>query len=432
MGIYDSLEAIRAEIDKCMKCGNCQAVCPIYKETRKEAGVARGKIRLIKHLLETGEATPELGEKLSLCLTCKACNANCPCGVKFDRIIMAARSELVRKKGLPLVKKAIFGTLKRRAIFRLGIKSGATFQSLIFKKHPQKNAGSVRFPIGLDAKRIVPSLASKSLLESVSEINKVAGKPKMRVAFYTGCMTNFIYTDLGKATINVLLANKVEVVVPKAQHCCGIPVLAHGDAKTAKEMAKSNIDIVLNAKVDAIITSCATCGHTWKKEYRDLLKDDPAYAEKVKEVVSKFYDITEFLVNIIKFDRKKLGKVNTKVTYHDPCHLVRGQGIKNEPREIIKAIPGVEFVEMKAPDRCCGGAGSFSLTHYDLSMDIHSKKADDIKQTNTQQVLTSCPGCRMQLEDGINMFSMSHPVQHVVQLLDQSYQVKQKNGKMVG
>jgi len=425
MTIYDSLDAVKAELANCMKCGNCQEVCPIYIEEKKEAAVARGKIKLVEAVLKGDlEYTKGFEDKLALCLTCKACNEKCPCGVKVDKIILGTRAAIVKNRGLHPMKKMIFGTLKRPGLFNFGIKTGGKFQGLVFKKHKSLHGAYPRFPFGLDLRRIIPPLATTPLRDQVPEVVKV-DNPVKRVAFFTGCTMNFIYVDAGKAVIDVLKKNNVEVVIPKDQHCCSMPIIAHGDAATAKEMAKSHVDIFSKLDVDAIITACGSCGLTFQRHYLELLEDDPEYYAKAQKVAEKIIDISDFIVKVIGLDKSKLGPLNMKVTYHDPCHLNRGMGVKSTPREVLKSIPGLELIEMKNADRCCGSAGSFSLTHYDLSMAIHKHKIEAIRATKADAVVTGCGACIMQITDGMNRFDLNLPIYHTVEILAKSYAAKE-------
>jgi len=425
MSYFDSLREIQGELNKCMKCGNCQAVCPLYKELKSEAVVARGKISLIEAVLDKYLIITEgFKRRMDMCLMCKACTANCPSGVKVDAIIMAARVAATREKGLSLVKRVVFSALSRPRLFEVGIKTGKHFQGLAFKRLPERNGGHPRFPIGLGRRRVVPLLARKPLKDELPQLCKVT-KPKMTVAFFMGCTINYIYTDIGKSVVSVLNKNNIDVNIPYSQHCCGTPIFTSGDIDTAREMAKSNIDILLNANADAIITACATCGGALKREYPMLLSEDRnGYAEKARKLSEKVYDIAQFLVDVIDFKTVKMHPVDRRVTYHDPCHLNRTLGVYRQPREIIMSIPGVEWREMNNPDRCCGGAGSFSLTHYDISMTVHRHKAEDIRGTGADTVLTGCPACRMQLEDGIKRYGLSQDVMHTVELLNMSYMGK--------
>ena len=424
MSIYDGLKEIEEELMKCMKCGNCQAVCPIYKETRAEASVARGKLKLAEAILK-GEIgyTPGIAKRFDLCLTCEACSANCPCGVKVHEVILAARAELARQKGLPTAKKAAFNLLRHPKLFDLGLRMGGKFQGLAFKR--KKKGMSPRFPIGLESRRVLPSLAEKPLKSLIPEESKVK-QPRRKVAFFSGCVTNYIYTSVGQAVVEVLNYNDIDVIFPKEQHCCGAPALINGDVECAREMAKSHVDLFSNLDVEAIITICGTCGESFKEKYSQLLEKDPVYAAKAKAIGQKTYDISEYLVDVLKVDFSKLGPVDMTFTYHEPCHLGRGLGITRQPLEILQNIPGLIYKPLKAPNRCCGGAGSFSLTNYPMSYQILGKKLEDITGTGADTVITGCGSCRMQLEDGLAQEKMSQDVMHIIEVVHKAYQNRQQ------
>ncbi len=426
MGIYNSLDSVRDYVIKCMKCGNCQAVCPIFKETFREVGVARGKISLVETLLDGKmEMTEGLADRFSLCTTCMACNVICPNAVPVDKIVLAARAEAVRKKGLHPVKNVIFKTLKRQKLFDFGLKTGSVFQGVALKRVPGKDYGArLRLDVGIGKDRVFPNLAAKTLRTEYQHVK--VSEPKMKVGFFTGCMINYFYTDMGKAVIDVLKENNVEVVLPSDQGCCGIPAAVNGDVGSAIALAKRNLKAFDEAGVDAVVIACSSCGGSWKHNYSELFADDAAMKELADRWAGKTYDINEFLIKIVPFKRKGLGRVDRKVTYHDPCHLNRGQKIKTEPREILQSIPGIQLIEMSDPGRCCGMAGSFSLVHPDLSLKISDKKIADIATTNTDTVATACPACRMQLASGVINAGLGQNVVHVVQLLAESYRTGQK------
>lgn len=431
MSVYDSLDSITEELRKCMKCGNCQAVCPIYKESRQEVGAARGKISLIEFIL-SGEIdmTKGLSERLSLCTTCNACSNNCPCGVRFDKIILAGRAEAVRKQGMHPVKKIAFTALKMQRMFDFGLKAGSIFQSVALKHIPNRHSklARMRVDIGIGKDKVFPMLPKKTLRSEFPEVIKVKN-PKMRVAFFTGCMINYFYTDIGRAVIEVLTENDIEVVIPKFQACCGIPASVNGDANSARTLAKRNLRAFERMGADALVVACSSGGTAWKHVFGELLENDPELKPLADKWAAKSYDISEFLIHQVPFKKEGLGRVSRKVTYHEPCHLNRGQGISSEPREILKSIPGVELIEMKDPGRCCGMAGSFSLVHPDISVQISDRKTDDIAQTHTDTVATGCPACRMQLQSGVENAQIDEEVLHTIQILAESYRAGKKEQK---
>lgn len=433
MPVFEDMQFAREEAAKCMACGNCQEVCPVYLETHEEGSVARGKIKLVEALLNglIDENTVGLEENLSLCLSCKACNEICPCGVEIDKIILAGRAAVVRKTGLPLLKNAIFNVVERPTLFNAGMRLGGMFQDTVFKKETDLKGYKPRFPFGLDMRRVVPELAAKPFRETVREVNRPYGETKHRVAFFTGCSSNYLYDRIGRSFMNVMRNNHVEVVVPKDQHCCGMPILSHGDAKTAKAMAVDHINRLKDLDVEYILTVCGSCALSFKEHYPDLLEGTPYY-EDALALADKVMDWSDFLMNVVKPDLSNLHTAKMLVTYHDPCHLRRGIGVKDAPREILKALPDVTFVEMKHANRCCGSAGSFSLTNYDLSMDIQKNKVENIKNTGADVVATGCGSCIMQITDGQNRFGGRFRARHVVDILSEAYDVnRQKQAEKV-
>ncbi|MTI80075.1 MAG: (Fe-S)-binding protein [Firmicutes bacterium] len=411
---------IENELVKCMKCGNCQAVCPLYKETKSEGAVARGKVKLAEAVLNGKlECTDELAKIFETCLTCKACAANCPCGVQPDKIVLAARTKLVKERGLPFIKNMIFKGLSNPNLFKTGMAMGAMTQGLFLKANDK--GMSPRYPVsGLELRRVLPKLADRPFLSTAPDVNK-ADNPKKKVAFFTGCTTNFIYPQVGDALLKVMKHNDVEVVIPKEQHCCGVPVLLHGDADTATQMARSHVDIFSNLDVDAIITVCGTCGESFSKHYPELLQDDKTYAEKANKLAEKTYDFAQFLVDVLPIDKEILKTVNKTVTYHVPCHIGRGMNAAQQQIELITSIPGIKYNPLKQPDRCCGGAGSFSLTHYELSYKVLKHKLTDIKASAADMLVTGCGSCRMQLTDGISQEELPQAVRHTVEVLAEAY-----------
>lgn len=421
-----SFESWEKEVIRCIRCGACQNVCPVFKELQAESTVARGRVKLIRGVITKDlELTEGFIDKMSLCLMCKACVANCPSGVKVDKLVEAARKEIAERKGLSPLKKLIFRlVLKNRWVFNTGMKAGSVFQGLVFRKGPQGQGMLPRMSLGLDKRRLLSPLAPKTFRSMYPEIIGVSSA-KMRVAFFTGCMINYIYTDTGTAVMNVLKRNGVEVVIPALQNCCGTPVRINGDYETAKAMAKANIDVFLNEEVDWIVVACGTCGLALKEEYAELLEDDPIYAEKAKKIGAMVKDFTELVVSLEGFE-KIIGRLPMKVTYHDPCHLVRGLKVKEQPRQIISSIPGVAFTELQKSDTCCGSGGSFSLAHYELSTKINDHKVEAIKQTGAEVLITGCSACRMHIADGLNRQGVPVKVMHTAQLLEMAYDAKEE------
>ena len=381
--------------------------------------VARGRLALSEAVVEGRLGlTDGLMERVSKCLSCMACSESCPTGVDVVKLLTAVRGQIVEDKGLDCISKVVLRVILKNN--RL-LSFTAKLMGLSAKLYDLLPSGGIFgriIPFTKNGiKRVVPPFGGNHLRKGFPEVIKT-DKPVMRVAFYTGCMTDFVYQNVGMAVISILKKGNIEIVLPKGQVCCGAPAYYMGDRKTAIELAKENIEVFKDLKVDAIINCCATCG-TMIKEVYPLLLDKEA-----KEISDKTVDIQKFIAD--RFERFKIQdsrfKINNpvRVTYHDPCHLKRGQGVVSAPREILKSIPGIEYIEMKDADRCCGGSGTFSLKYYALSMAIGKYKAEKIRESGAEIVATDCPSCQMQLVDILNRYGVKAKVVHTVQLLEGS------------
>ena len=422
---------VREELDRCMRCGFCMSVCPVYATEKNEGGVARGKIGIAEAVLAGDLALDdqEVIDTLFNCLVCKSCMQNCPSGVQFDRIMLGLRAAIVKKNGLPWLKAAIFAGLKKPAVLDGTMKLAAVLQSLVFREDLRLRTISPRSPFailgkhaGFDGSRLFPAPAAHPLRDRVPEVIP-APQSKMRVAFFTGCSFHYFYPGTGLDLIEVLTENHVEVVVPKGQQCCGTPALVHGDVETARTLARRNIDAMDGSGANYIITGCGSCGGAWQHEFAQLLGDDPVYAAQVAHWSARTFDISTFLTRVVHY-RIPQGQVDAVVTYHDSCHLKKSMKVFAEPREILQAIPGVIFREMSRPDACCGSGGSYGLTHLETSSEITRRKAADAAGTGASTIATGCPACMMQLLDGTHRFGGKQRVRHYIALLAEAYRAE--------
>jgi len=421
---YAEIEKFRDALDSCTKCGFCMAGCPIYREEKIESSVARGKIMLIRAML-AGElnVTDEMAEQLNRCTLCMTCAQNCPAGTHVPTVITAARADKVKRKGVPFPYNVIFRwLLPRRRLFGWAVRLASWFQGIFLPK----TEGTIRhlsmFLAALGKGRHIPQIAPKFLRESVPEVNKPPAtiKTKYTIGYFTGCMTDFVFPELGKKIVNFLTKNGVEVIVPRGQGCCGAPVfLGAGDFATGRKMADANVKAFKD--LDYIITDCATCASAMK-DYAKFLADTEARKKTYTAFAGKIKDITEFLVDVVKLPPtayKTAPEFKGKtVTWHEPCHLGRYLGVKEQPRKILRSLKDIKFVEMPDADRCCGMAGTFSIYFYDLSQKIAAKKAASIKSTGADIVVTDCPGCQIQLIDTLKRLKMPQEVRHIMELLE--------------
>lgn len=424
---------LEKEITRCTKCGACLSVCPVFKELGAESSVARGKVFLMKLAMRgMATATPEFMAKMSLCLNCKACIANCPSKTPTVDLILKARQKMAEDNGMPFMKRIIFRlALRHRKLFDLSMEIAPSLQGIALKPADKKEGCLPRLPMGIDMKRLLSPVAEKPLRSLYPE-RVTVNASRSTVAFFTGCTINYIYPEMGAAIIEVMKKNNINVIIPPEQHCCGTPAYANGDTVVAIELARATVDKMSISGVDAVITGCGSCGYAIRHDYAVLLKDEPGYAEKAAALAAKTFDFSEYLAVIgLHGD---LQPVKKKVTYHESCHLTRGQGVKEQPRQLLKQIPGLELKEMAKPGQCCGMAGSFSLSHYQLSRKINQRKIDDIASSNADTVVTGCPGCVMHMRDGIHQNNLAVEVLHISQLLleaygnqDQSHQNRRSN-----
>jgi glycolate oxidase iron-sulfur subunit len=435
----EDFPAIRKELDRCMKCGFCMSVCPVYASEKREGAVARGKIVIAEAVLSGDLALDdrEVVDTLFDCLVCKSCMQNCPSGVQFDRIMLALRAAIVKKNGLPWLKTAIFAGLKSPLAMDGAMKVGALLQGLVFREDLRLRAISPRSPFailgqhaGFDKDRLFPAPTTHPLRERVPRLIPAADS-KMRVAFFTGCSFHYFYPGAGLDLIDVLTENHVEVAVPREQQCCGIPALVHGDVETARTLARRNIDAMEHSGAEYIVTGCGSCGGAWQHEFAHLLGDDPVYGPKAAYWSARTFDISTLLTSIVQY-RIPRGRVDAVVTYHDSCHLKKSMQVFREPREILGAIPGVIFKEMARSDACCGSGGSYGLTHSATSASIAERKATDAAGTGASTIATGCPACMMQLLDSTHRFGSKQRVRHFVSLLADAYRAERpKEGNHV-
>jgi len=411
-------------LQKCNRCGACQSVCPVYEESGVESGVARGKISLVK-ALKKGELdwNPAIAKKLDICLQCKRCTVNCPGGTEGDTIIRWGRTEALNRVGIPLMYRMIARMLlPRRWIFNSAMGMGKLGQKILFRTGPNGQGMLPRIPLGLDKRRLLSPLADKTMKQSLPEVNSIEA-PIMRVIYFTGCMANFIYPQVGGSLVRVLNHNRVEVIIPSLQHCCGMPVFASGDLETARMMAKENIKILAGIEADAIVVSCGSCGLALKEHYPELFEGDPEMERMAIQIANRVKDISQIIVDLDYTNNMSNVETEQRVTYHDPCHLKNGLKVTEEPRRILESISGLVFMET-GHSRCCGSGGSFSLKHYDLSAKITNRCIEELSATGADIVATGCLACRMQLEDAISQMGGKLKVRHTVELLDQYYNYK--------
>ncbi|MBI5599031.1 MAG: (Fe-S)-binding protein [Deltaproteobacteria bacterium] len=422
-GIKELIE----EAGRCVRCGACKSVCPTYDVLRREQSGPRGRLSLVEASFkgESGFGGAYL-KNIKECTLCGSCHSNCPNGVNIPELILAARAEGVEKGGLSLAESFAYrGLLHSERFMQAALRLASRLQGLFLKGTAFENGLVSRFSLPvIGGGRLLPELADEFFLDRshIEELSPsatpVRGKKGgvLRVGFFAGCGVNYLLPDIGEATIRVLKESGAEVVVPQ-QVCCGMPAYSAGDRRTARDLALKNLEAFEASGVDIITTSCATCGHGLKKVFAELLSDEGLQMRsRVERFASMVRDITELLTGELPYKGGEKGKKGGVVTYHDPCHLRRYQGISEEPRRLLsKSV--FTFKGMKHPCRCCGLGGGVGFANYELSMEIAKEKASSVRATGADVVATACPGCMVQLKDALYQSGVKARVAHVVELL---------------
>lgn len=419
------MRELEDQIIVCMRCGMCQSVCPVYKQTGKEADVARGKLALLDGLMEAMlEDTEAVRDRLQKCLLCGSCAAQCPSGVELADIFLKARTILTGYSGLSVVKKIIFrGLLAKPKLFDTLLDLGSRVQGLFTKKvNDTLGTSCARVISPLIGNRHFRTLARTPFHKEVPSLDTPAGKSGLRAAIFTGCVIDKVFPEIAHSTLKVLEHHGVGIFLPAGQGCCGIPAIASGDIKTLKKLALHNLELFKKDQFDVMLTSCGTCTGTvkeiWPEMLTDLSEENTACLQKLAD---KTYDISDFIVNQLGVEITPTQDVTDKaVAYHDPCHLKKSLGVFEEPRQLINASPGYMVQEMKEADTCCGMGGSFNVQYYDISCNIGKRKRDNIVDSGCELVTTGCPACMIQMSDMLSSEGDSIPVKHFIELYAES------------
>jgi glycolate oxidase iron-sulfur subunit len=311
-------------------------------------------------------------------------------------------------KLIPQPGRMEWATLPLRLYERLGLRR-LVYALRLYKWLPAKLR---------DLEAMLPPLPQRPLRRVLPLETKAVGPSCYRVGFFLGCAQSLLFADESAATVRVLARNGCTVITPPETVCCGMPARGYGRTDLVLDQARHNIALFEQAKVEVIVTDCATCGSTLK-EYGQLLASDPQWTERAANFSKKVRDVSEFLMSIPL--EKPQGRVEARVTYHDPCHLRRGQGIWKQPRDLLRMIDGLELRELPEADWCCGSAGSQLITHYETSRKVLERKLDNLEDTKAEFIASGCPGCQMQLNVGVHRHNLDVQVVHPIELLDRAY-----------
>jgi glycolate oxidase iron-sulfur subunit len=407
---------------RCIHCGLCLNQCPTYRLWGLEADSPRGRIRQML-LVDQGqlELGPSFVQHIDRCLDCRACETACPSGVEYGKLVEAARAQIELNFRRPLLSRFV-----RELVFRhlLPYPSRIAALGKLLRFYQRsglqtlaRGSGSLRL-LGLEQReRLLPRMDDEFFFSRLGRTFSAQGQRRARVALFAGCVAQLSFSALNDATIRVLTTNGCEVVVPRGQLCCGALAAHAGVRDIARQLARRNLDVFLRDEFDAVVTNAAGCGSTLK-EYEQLFPAEDPAQEQTHVFRRRMRDVSEFLADIGIVSPLKA--VSLRVTYQDSCHLLHGQRIREAPRKLIRAVPGVELVEMPLADLCCGSAGVYNVTQTHASMDLLAEKMKHARSTGAQAIVTANPGCILQLRAGAAIHDTAQEVLHVVELLDRA------------
>jgi glycolate oxidase iron-sulfur subunit len=383
----------------------------------------RGRIYQMNAVANGAPITPEYLLHIDLCLACRGCETACPSGVPYGRIVEAARARIEAEAGGARWKHAA-----KKLLLDHVIASPAALQMggallYVYQRSGLQHALRATGVLGLFKKlanleALTPEAEAPFFYGKYGRTYPAIGTQRYRVAFLAGCIANVAFARLNEATVRVLQRNGCEVTIPGNQNCCGALHLHAGLRSEAEKLARGNIDAILDGGYDAVITNAAGCGSTLK-EYDHILARDPAYAEKARRWTALMKDITEFLASIEL--NRDMGRLETVATYQDSCHLLHGQKIREAPRRLLNAVPGLVLREMPMADLCCGSAGIYNIVHNQMAMQILDRKMEYVATTKASLLVTANPGCMLQLRAGVQLHKTGQRVAHVVEVLDEAY-----------
>ena len=409
-------------IDSCVHCGFCLSTCPSYRILGKEMDSPRGRIYLMDAINE-GEIALNTAtvEHFDSCLGCLACVSTCPSGVQYDKLISATRHQVERNynRSLPdkLVRQLIFSLFPNPDLLRILLFPLLVYQKLGISKVLQATGLIKAISPRLAAmESILPEITLKSFQDNLPDIIPAKGEKRYRVGVILGCVQRLFFSGVNEATVRVLTANGCEVVIPKSQGCCAALPEHQGQTEQAKTLARQMIDSFADTNVDFVIINAAGCGHTLK-EYGHILADDPEYAEKAKAFAAKVKDSQEFLVNVgLTAKLSPLTDKNLTLVYQDACHLLHGQKISVQPRQLLKQIPGVTLKEPIDAALCCGSAGVYNMLQPEVAEELGKQKAENLINTGADLIASPNPGCSLQISKYLQGKTVS--VMHPMELLD--------------
>lgn len=413
-------------IDTCVHCGFCLSTCPSYRVLGTEMDSPRGRVYLMD-AIKKGEADlqPATSQHFDTCLGCLACVTTCPSGVQYDKLIAATRPQVERN-----VPRTADDRLIRSLIFNLfpypnrlrvllvplflyqksGLQKLVRSTGLLPKLFPR--LGAMEYNL--------PNIHPDAFQDKFPEVIPARGEKRYRVGMILGCVQRLFFNPVNEATVRVLTANGCEVVIPKTQGCCGALPAHQGQEQQAQAIARQTIDSFAGLELDAVIINAAGCGHTLK-EYGHILQDDPDYKAKAEAFSRNVKDVHEFLVEVgLTATLHPISEGDLSLVYQDACHLIHGQKITAQPRQLLRQIPGIQLREPIDAALCCGSAGVYNMLQPDIANELGQQKVDNLVNTGAQLISSANPGCSLQIKKHLELKDLDVPLKHPIELLDLS------------
>ena len=407
-------DKVFSEALRCVRCGACANVCPIYGLVggHNYGHVYIGAIGLILTYFYHGRKNARA--IVANCLNCQACKAVCPAGIDLPHLIKETYCEVLKgEEKQPLKNRLLRRVLKDRRLFHFLLR-----RSSLVQKPLATGEGFLRhlpFFFGKEHDfRSLPVIARVPFRDLWPKLYQKVAKPRYRVALFGGCLVDFVYPEQGVALMKLLKDQKVQVEYPLGQTCCGLPAKMIGEKEVAREVALQNLAALDPADYDYILTLCASCGSHIKEAYPKLVAGEPGAAVKVGQLAGKLIDFSSFFTRVLKVKPGMFKGSKNKVAYHSPCHLCRGLGVVQEPRELL-ATAGLDYLPARDEDTCCGMGGSFSMEFPELSAEVLKKKLDAVAETGADLLVTDCPGCVLQLRGGLDKRGSKIKVKHLAE-----------------
>lgn len=423
---FDTRKPPKQEIiDSCVHCGFCLSTCPSYRVIGKEMDSPRGRIYLM-NAIKNGQASLDetTSQHFDTCLGCLACVSTCPSGVKYDQLIDATRPQVERNQprslGDKLIRALIFNIFPYPARLKIFLPLFWLYQKLGLQKLVRATGLLKLISRRLAAmESILPEINLASFTKNYPDIIPPQGEKRYRVGVILGCVQRLFFSPVNEATVRVLTANGCEVVIPKTQGCCAALPAHQGQEEQAKALARQMIDSFALSDVDYIIINAAGCGHTLKI-YDHILEDDLEYREKAQAFSAKVRDVQEFLAQVgLTAKLSPISKQNPlTMVYQDACHLLHGQKISLQPRQLLQQIPGVKLKEPIDAALCCGSAGVYNMLQPEIAEELGQQKVQNLLNTGAQLIASANPGCSLQITKHLKLQEKEMPLYHPMELLD--------------